>query len=278
MLGSASVKYCVSVQAHTLRKYGPNDLQRLYQFHLTPPVTPGHNRTPRAAVAIDCEMGTALLGDAELIRLSAIDYFTGEVLVNNLVEPDLPMRNLNTRFSGVTFAQLNRGVSAGHCLRGKSGAREALWRFVGPETIIIGHAVNNDLRALRLIHPRVVDSYLVENKLVQAKKAIEAEAATAEAVRGTSISLEELGADGGGISLVALNNQIVQAATEELPVKPKKKKPKGSGDLALKTLLKQYLDRDIQMQGNMGHDSMEDAIAARDLVHWMVERRLSEAV
>lgn len=137
---------------------------------MTPPVLSEQNRTPRAAVAIDCEMGTALVGDVELIRLSAIDYFTGEVLVNNLVEPDLPMRNLNTKFSGVTFAQLNRAIKAGHCLRGKSGAREALWRFVGPETIIVGHAVNNDLRALHLIHPRVVDSYLVENNIVRAKK------------------------------------------------------------------------------------------------------------
>lgn len=115
------------------------------------------------------------------------------------------------------------------------------------------------------------------------KKAIEAEAAAAEAdqqLHQAAISLEEFGAEGGGISLLTLNDQTVQVATEALLVEPKKKKkkPKGTGDLALKTLLKRYLGRDIQMQGNLGHDSMEDAIAARDLVHWMVKRRLSEAV
>ncbi|KAL7774644.1 hypothetical protein CFE70_005558 [Pyrenophora teres f. teres 0-1] len=266
-----------------------SDLDRIYQFHLTPPAYAGQNRTPRAAVAIDCEMGTARTGDSELIRISAIDYFTGEVLVNNLVEPDLPMQNLNTQYSGVTFGQLNRDVRAGHCLKGKSGAREALWRFVGPDTFIVGHGVNNDLRALRLIHPRVVDSYLVENKIVQARKSIEAAAAAAEAEREAANRAEQqlqkaavftqgMGAEDRVISLSALNNQAAQVATAAPQVGPKKKKPKGSGELSLKTLLKRYLGRDIQMKGKLGHDSMEDAIAARDLVHWMVQRRLNESV
>ncbi|KAK1910064.1 hypothetical protein P3342_008238 [Pyrenophora teres f. teres] len=286
---SASVKYCVTTQTHTLRKYAQSDLDRIYQFHLTPPAYAGQNRTPRAAVAIDCEMGTAKTGDSELIRISAIDYFTGEVLVNNLVEPDLPMQNLNTQYSGVTFGQLNRDVRAGHCLKGKSGAREALWRFVGPDTFIVGHGVNNDLRALRLIHPRVVDSYLVENKIVQARKSIEAAAAAAEAEREAANRAEQqlqkaavftqgMGAEDRVISLSALNNQAAQVATAAPQVGPKKKKPKGSGELSLKTLLKRYLGRDIQMKGKLGHDSMEDAIAARDLVHWMVQRRLNESV
>jgi len=266
---------------HTLRRYRHGDLERLYQFYWTPPVQPGQNRAPRAAVAIDCEMGTATTGDTELIRLSAIDYFTGEVLVNNLVEPDMPMLHLNTRFSGVTFGNLNYDVRAGRCLKGKAGAREALWRVVGPETYIIGHAVNNDLRSLRLIHPRVVDSYLVESKIIHAKRAIEAAAAAAEAeqqLREAAVSPGYLAAEGGGVSLLVPNQQTAQIITQASQVEPKKKRPKGTGDLALKTLLKQYLGRDIQMKGHLGHDSMEDAIAARDLVHWMVMRRLDEAV
>jgi RNA exonuclease 1 len=38
--------------------------------------------------------------------------------------------------------------------------------------------------------------------------------------------------------------------------------------MSLKTLAKQYLGRDIQM--GKGHDSLEDAVAARDLVHYNV--------
>ncbi|KAF7575366.1 RNA exonuclease [Pyrenophora tritici-repentis] len=88
-----------------------------------------------------------------------------------------------------------------------------------------------------------------------------------------------MGVGGWGVSSSTLNNQAAPFATAASQVEPKKKKkPKGSGELSLKMLLKRYLGREIQMQGNLGHDSMEDAIAARDLVHWMVQRRLNESV
>jgi DNA polymerase III epsilon subunit-like protein len=39
---------------------------------------------------------------------------------------------------------------------------------------------------------------------------------------------------------------------------------------SLKNLAKRYLSRDIQMNGKDGHDSLEDAVAARDVVHYQV--------
>jgi RNA exonuclease 1 len=45
--------------------------------------------------------------------------------------------------------------------------------------------------------------------------------------------------------------------------KPRKKK----GVLSLQNLVQARLGRVIQNHGNRGHDSLEDAIAARDLVH-----------
>jgi DNA polymerase III epsilon subunit-like protein len=39
---------------------------------------------------------------------------------------------------------------------------------------------------------------------------------------------------------------------------------------SLKNLAKRYLGRDIQMNGRDGHDSLEDAVAARDVVHYQV--------
>jgi DNA polymerase III epsilon subunit-like protein len=39
---------------------------------------------------------------------------------------------------------------------------------------------------------------------------------------------------------------------------------------SLKNLAKKYLSRDIQMSGRDGHDSLEDAVAARDLVHYQI--------
>jgi RNA exonuclease 1 len=76
--------------------------------------------TAKFAVAIDCEMGTARNGDSELIRLSAIDYLTGKVLINNLVKPDQPMLHLNTKWSGVYWDQMNEAIREKTTLKGKA--------------------------------------------------------------------------------------------------------------------------------------------------------------
>jgi len=231
------------------------------------------------AVAIDCEMGTARSGDSELIRLSAIDYLTGEVLINNLVKPDQPMQHLNTKWSGVTWDQMNEAVREKTTLKGKTGARKLLWKFVGPDTILVGHSVHNDLKALKWIHTKVVDSYVVEHKIIQEKKAIEAreKELSEEAARRVEECLPEVtGLATSSMLTPATDAQTMIDSTNPTEGEPKKKKKKGTGDLALKTLLKKYLDTDIQTKGNKGHDSLEDATAARDLVHWMVMRRLQD--
>lgn len=104
----AESKWCFTSNAHEIIDYGQRGLEDYYQFHKTPSTFNAGGLSPRSIVAIDCEMGTAVTGDSELIRLTAIDYFSGEVLINNLVQPDQPMLHLNTRFSGVTFPQLNK--------------------------------------------------------------------------------------------------------------------------------------------------------------------------
>lgn len=262
-----------------MREYRPGELDRLHQLQETPHFQPNRATTVKFAVAIDCEMGTARNGDSELIRLSAVDYLTGEVLINNLVKPDQPMLHLNTKWSGVTFDQLNEAVRKRTTLKGKAGARKQLWKFVGPDTFLVGHSVHNDLKALKWIHTRVVDSYVVENKVIQEKKAIEAREkevyeAAAEKVEERLLEITEL-ADGHQSGLPT-DNQTMENPTTVTNGETKKRKTKGTGDLALKTLLKRYLDTDIQNRGNKGHDSLEDATAARDLVHWMVMRRLQE--
>jgi DNA polymerase III epsilon subunit-like protein len=224
-------------------------------------------------------MGTARNGDSEIIRLSAIDYLTGEVLINNLVKPDQPMQHLNTKWSGVTFDQLNEATKNRTALRGKFGARRLLWKFVGPDTILVGHSVHNDLKALKWIHTRVLDSYVIEHKIIEEKKAIEArekEENEAVARRVEKRLLEVTGLADGHEPSLPTENPATENSTTATGGEPKKKKAKGTGDLALKTLLKKYLDTDIQTRGKKGHDSLEDATAARDLVHWMVMRRLQE--
>ena len=154
-----------------------------------------------------------------------------------------------------------------------------MWKFVGPDTILVGHSVHNDLKALKWIHTKVVDSYVVEHKIIQEKKEIEAreKELSEEAVRRVEECLLEVtGLAKSSMLTPATDAQTMIDSTNPTEGEPKKKKKKGTGDLALKTLLKKYLDTDIQTKGNKGHDSLEDATAARDLVHWMVMRRLQD--
>ncbi|KAJ5296304.1 uncharacterized protein N7443_007197 [Penicillium atrosanguineum] len=51
----------------------------------------------RRAVALDYE-----IGESELIQIAIINFFTGEILVDSLVWPDVKMRYLLSRHLGVT--------------------------------------------------------------------------------------------------------------------------------------------------------------------------------
>ncbi|EAA27108.2 hypothetical protein GE21DRAFT_9570 [Neurospora crassa] len=236
-----------------------------------------HKRSPpppsqfRPAVAIDCEMGVSSDFESELIRLSLIDYFSGQVLIDRLVRPNVPMQHMNTRYSGVTRQDLQNAIRNGTCIiGGLEEARKEVWKFVGPQTVVIGHSVRNDLSALRWIHNRCVDSLVVEEgvrKKIKAKE--EEEEKEKEKVREKQkeerlleISLH------CGPGMAEETRRMMEE--EEIKEKEKMKKmrgKRGEDGMSLKALTKKKLGRVIQDAGKKGHDSVEDAVAARDLIH-----------
>ena len=64
-------------------------------------------------------------------------------------------RDYNTRFSGITAE--NHATAA----LTLASVREALDVIINSETIIIGHALDNDLKTLRMIHHRCVDTVVL---------------------------------------------------------------------------------------------------------------------
>ncbi|KZT36848.1 hypothetical protein SISSUDRAFT_1049379 [Sistotremastrum suecicum HHB10207 ss-3] len=101
-------------------------------------------------VALDCEM-IYTTGGMRVARVSIVDG-DGKEVFDELVRMDegVSVLDFNTRFSGITSldeARLNL-VSV----------RKALQSYIGPSTIVIGHALENDLKTLRMIHPRCVDT------------------------------------------------------------------------------------------------------------------------
>jgi RNA exonuclease 1 len=236
---------CTGSEFHIPHQYPQGEIERLWRFFSTPIIS--NNSNIRLAVALDCEMGTATSGDSELIRVTLVDYFSSAILVDSLVYPDVEMSHYNTRFSGVTKRDMKIARAKGTCFRGRDEARLAVWQFVGPNTIVVGHSVNCDLTAMRWIHPIVVDTLLIES--MKAKAAQEKEAkAIAEPI----------------------DPAIITDMTSNVAQEALKKGRKGPGTLSLKTLAMVRLNREIQSNGNKGHDSLEDALAARDLAHWHV--------
>lgn len=131
-----------------------------------------------------------------------------------------------------------RAAKSNHtCLFGVEAARRQVWRYVDAETVVVGHDVKNDLGALRWAHGRVVDTLLVEK------------AARNKADQG-GFEKEKEDREGEG----ARADRSASQGAEE---------PKWPG-LNLKDVSKLRLGRIIQKRA---HDSFEDALASRDIVH-----------
>jgi RNA exonuclease 1 len=136
----ASKEGCKSEEHHRIKQYAPGTGPEVqWAYHHTPATSTTQPRPLfRAAVAIDCEMGINTDNDTELIRVTLIDYFNGEVLIDSLVYPEVPVKHYNTRYSGVTRSAMETALQQDQCIRGKTAARQMVWQFVGPETVVVG--------------------------------------------------------------------------------------------------------------------------------------------
>lgn len=180
------------------------------------------------------------------------------------------MKALNTKWSGVSWDDLRKVRSEGTCIKGTAAARNAVWAHVGPETVVVGHSVHNDLRTLRWTHTRVVDSYIIAHKPV--REAHEAEKAREMADNKAQSRARKAGMEGEGDADMGARGETGadDNAKEQKDKKKEKKEDTGMAvSLSLKKLMKEYLGKDVQT-GKKGHDSLEDAVAARDLVHWQI--------
>lgn len=82
---------------------------------------------------------------------------TGSILLDEHIRPPtgVTILDLNTRFSGVQDEDLEKAVLD------VNGVRKALAQFVDEKTVFVGHGLENDLKALRLVHTRVIDTAIV---------------------------------------------------------------------------------------------------------------------
>ncbi|MCO5573472.1 hypothetical protein L7F22_027243 [Adiantum nelumboides] len=105
-------------------------------------------------LAFDCELIFTTAG-MSLARITVLDE-SGRVVLDQFVRPRSAILDYNTRFSGIRASDIpSEGTGS------LEMARKALGNLMNPNTVLIGHGLENDLRAIRLIHTRIVDSVLL---------------------------------------------------------------------------------------------------------------------
>jgi RNA exonuclease 1 len=102
---------------------------------------------------LDCEMCYTTNG-LELARVSIVDVNFRDVY-EAVVKPNAQILDYNTRWSGLTDKSFN---SQSKSLK---QVQNDLIKLFNGDTILIGHSLDSDFKALKLIHKTVVDTSVV---------------------------------------------------------------------------------------------------------------------
>ncbi|KAL7669400.1 hypothetical protein ACOME3_010057 [Neoechinorhynchus agilis] len=103
--------------------------------------------------AIDCEMCYTNNG-LELSKLTMCDH-EFSVIIDTLVRPVNDIIDYNTAFSGIT-EEIMKDVNTT-----PSDVIKMLAEYLGPETIVIGHGLENDFKVLGICHELIVDTAIL---------------------------------------------------------------------------------------------------------------------
>ncbi|XP_073956294.1 exonuclease GOR-like [Choristoneura fumiferana] len=130
------------------------------QYHVHRNTLPGYNgslegyvqaRFSRGGIyALDAEM-IYTTGGMELARIALVDA-SGNPVYDTLVKPCSEILDCNTFFSGISPEDMSTAVKT------LKDVQRDILQFIGYDTILIGHALENDLRALKLVHGAIVDT------------------------------------------------------------------------------------------------------------------------
>ncbi|CCG20574.1 Rex3 protein [Candida orthopsilosis Co 90-125] len=146
-------KPCDIRKHHVYQNLSPEEKQSICPYVKTEDIF--DQKGKYSVLGIDCEMGYTTRG-FELMRVTAVDYFTLKTVMDTYVLPFGEVVDFNTRFSGISaidekFVSFNQMI-------------QELGIVMDKDTILIGHGLENDMNALRLIHSHIIDTSILYPK------------------------------------------------------------------------------------------------------------------
>ncbi|CAH8664996.1 unnamed protein product [Schistosoma margrebowiei] len=155
-IGQPGCQICPKGHVHDANKWLDNE-----GFVITLPPLPksqeydedNDNNSSCNVYALDCEM-VYTTGGCELARITIINSKL-QVILDEFVCPDNPIIDCNSRFSGLKLEDIEQAKYHITDIQAK------LLHLFDSDTILIGHSLESDLTALKLIHKKIVDTSIV---------------------------------------------------------------------------------------------------------------------
>ena len=137
------------------------DEDDIQPYVLTRSRRPGDDVLLARVFGIDCEMVATSVG-SELARITVVEFrdcvkgkVTTKTILDALVKPYDTVKDYRTQHSGIT-PKLLEDVSTR-----LEQIQASLLTFLRPSDILIGHSLENDLRATHYIHQNIIDTALL---------------------------------------------------------------------------------------------------------------------
>ncbi|GAB2255825.1 hypothetical protein Droror1_Dr00009603 [Drosera rotundifolia] len=111
----------------------------------------GKRKRSEAVIAVDCEMVLCEDGTEALVKICVVDREL-QVKLHEFVNPKKAVADYRTSITGVSANDLD-GVTLS-----LEDIQKSMKKLLSHGTILVGHGLSNDMKALKIDHPKVIDT------------------------------------------------------------------------------------------------------------------------
>lgn len=129
------------------------DDDELQDFVMTKKIKLNKNVEEPNFYALDCEMVNTTIG-IEIVRVTVINH-EGKEVYESKVKPFNPILDYKSKYSGITEESLKK------CCKKLKDVQKDLLKIFDKDSILIGHSLESDLKALKIVHYNVVDTSII---------------------------------------------------------------------------------------------------------------------